>query len=172
MFRKLRCAPALAVLSIVLAGCQSTAPLAPPPPGAPAAAAAPARASAAQPVPVGFRLALDQTAPGLSALDIGQRTLWVLPQPVLQRNDLAGVAPVQDEAGRAYVRFNFTPAGAQRLAQLSQVNRGASLVISVGDTVVAAPRIGDPITQGVLNLPVADTRTAQTIVQAIAGTAR
>lgn len=170
-----RCASLLAA-TVLIAGCQTAAPLAASAPAqatptgpahaaVPTARPAPAPASAL--VPVGFRLAQDRTAPGLSALPIGDRTLWVLPQAVLTRSDLAGVAPVQDAEGRAYVRFEFTPTGAQRLAQVSRASRGASLVINVGDTVVAAPRIGDPITQGVLNLPVADTRTAQTIVQAV-----
>ncbi len=139
--------------------------------GAPAQPASrPAQATATAPsTPVDFRLAQDQGAPGLAALPLGQRTLWVMPQPVLDRSDLAGIAPIQDAEGRAYVRFDFTPAGTQRLAAVTRANRGASLVITVGDTVVAAPRLGEPITQGVLNLPVADARSAQAIVQAVVG---
>jgi len=164
--------PLTILAAVALAGCEHTAPR---------QQYAAATTQAAQPEPasqgansqqlasVDFRLAQTQAAPGLSELKLSDGSLWLLPQPVLTRADLASVEPRKTEQGQAYVRFGFSQAGAQKLAALSQRNPGKLLVLTLNNSLVAAPRIEGTITNGVLDVGFASEQQALNVAREIAG---
>jgi preprotein translocase subunit SecD len=88
---------------------------------------------------------------------------------VLTRADLASVEPRKTEQGQAYVRFGFSQAGAQKLAALSQRNPGKLLVLTLNNSLVAAPRIEGTITNGVLDVGFASEQQALNVAREIAG---
>lgn len=166
--------PTLIATAVLLAGCQTTAP------PQKAAAANNATVAAAQPAvsqhaqqqqatQVLFRLAQTELATGLSELRLSDGSLWVLPQPVLSRADLASVEPLQTEQGQALVRFGFNQDGARKLSELSRRYQGKLLVLTVADKLVAVPRISEPLTQGAMVVSVASSEQAMAIARAIGG---
>jgi len=164
--------PLALLAAVALAGCQHTTPR------QQYAAATP---QAAQPAPVSqdaarqqqasvdFRLAQTQAAPGLSELKLSDGSLWLLPEPVLTRADLASVEPRKTQQGQAYVRFGFSQAGAQKLAALSQRYPGKLLVLTLNNSLIAAPRIQGAITNGVLDVGFASDQQALNVAREIAG---
>lgn len=118
---------------------------------------------------VEFRLAQPEADAGLQPLKLGDRQLWMLPQPVLTRVDLQSVAPVRNREGASYVRFGFTPAAAPRLAALTQRYPGKFLLLSIDGKLAAAPIIGGAMNDGVLYIPVVDERQAARVSAAVAG---
>jgi preprotein translocase subunit SecD len=142
----------------------------------PSAAAAPngapqpaAGAAQQQGAPVLFLLAQPEKAQGLNELKLKDGSLWYLPQPALSRDDLTRVTPLQEKDGKGVVRFDFNPAGAKKLADLSQKFQGKYLVLVVGRDVVAAPRIAGAMNQGAMFIVVPSAAQAQAITQDIAG---
>ncbi|MCG5263125.1 hypothetical protein EM868_19985 [Cupriavidus gilardii] len=143
---------------------------------APAPSQAP-RGAAAQQAPqqapqqpsVEFRLAQPERAPNLNELRMANATLWVAPQPVLVRSDLSAVMAVKAKDGKSYVRFNFTQPGAQKLASLTQRFSGKNFVLTVGGNLVATPRIGRPVNNGVLFVPMASEQQALNVAAVIGG---
>ena len=155
--------------AVLLAACQHTAPVQRTAAAA-NASSAPATQQQAAPAPtVEFRLAQTRAAKNLTEVRLGKDSIWVLPAPVLMRSDLNGVGPVKDKQGQAFVSFAFNQAGAQKLAAISQQNAGNLLVLSVNGNLVAVPQIGGPMTQGVLNVPVANEQAALGMTNAILG---
>jgi preprotein translocase subunit SecD len=173
MYRFLRIPSSLCAAAL-LAACahtpakQSAADSAP----APTRTAASNAASATQPAQqrqasVDFRLAQTKAAKDFVEVHVQNRSLWVLPQPVLTRADLSGVGPIKTAQGQMFVRFSFNAVGAQRLAAVSRQNTGKLLVISIGGDLAALPQIGGPMTEGVLNIPVPNEQIALNITNAI-----
>ncbi len=139
---------------------------------APASQQAPRAAAPQQAVQqpsVEFRLAQAERAPDLNELRMANATLWVAPQPVLVRSDLSAVMAVKAKDGKSYVRFNFTQPGAQKLASLTQRFSGKNFVLTIGGNLVATPRIGRPITNGVLFVPMASEQQALNVAAVIGG---
>lgn len=124
-----------------------------------AAASAPAPSRTVSTI-VEFRLAQSQPARNLTALHIGKQTLYFFPPPVLTGNDLARAIPMKTSQGQPFVRLEFNQAGAQRLAALTRQNAGRWLLITVNGKLVAAPRIGGPMTQGIMNMTTDSDRNA------------
>lgn len=152
------------------AGAPSTPPAQPP---QTAGAAQPAQgAQQQQGAPVTFLLAQKTQAKGLTELKLQNGTLWYAPQPVLTRADLARVTPLKAQNGQGAVRFDFSPEGAQKLANITQRNKGRFLVIVVGDQLVSVPEIDAQLKDGALGFPTANEAQAQAIVDAIRGGAQ
>lgn len=185
---------ATAALGALLSGCealqaqksaaaQPAAPAAVNQPAAPAAPATPTNAAAApsgaaqpaqapaqqQGAAVFFLLAQPEKAPGLNELKLKDGSLWYLPQAALNRNDLTRVTPLQEKDGKGVVRFDFNPAGAKKLADVSQKFQGKYLVLVVGHDVVAVPRIAGAMNQGAMFVVVPTAAQAQAITRDIAG---
>jgi preprotein translocase subunit SecD len=131
---------------------------------------APATQGSRVPV-VEFRLAQPESAAGLQPLKVGDRQLWVLPQPVLTRADLQTVAPVKSREGHSYVRFQFTQAAAPRLAQVSERFPGKFLLLSIDGQLASAPTIGGAMNEGVLFVPMINEQQAALVSAAVAGAA-
>ncbi|TWG88639.1 hypothetical protein L602_001100000710 [Cupriavidus gilardii J11] len=161
----------------------AAAPPVPAAPAAPVASVAPV-ARNATPVPtpvlqqparrpsVEFRLAQPERAPNLSELRIGNEAIWLLPKPVLTRDDLSTVTAVKAKDGRSYVRFVFTQGGAQKLASLSQRYAGKLFVLSIDGSLAATPRIGNAMNKGVLFVPMASEQQALNVAAVIGGEGR
>lgn len=192
----------VAVLGALLSGCESLQaqksaaapqpaaqaapavqnPPAPPTiPAAPASAAsgpatapqpAPAATGQQQAAPVSFFLAQPEKDQGLRELKLKDGSLWVLPQPVLVRNDLTRVTPLEAKDGKGVVRFDFNPAGAKKLADLSQRFQGKRLVLVVGHEIIAIPQIAGRMNDGTMFIVVPSAAQAQAITRAIAGQAQ
>ncbi|MFT0545818.1 SecDF P1 head subdomain-containing protein [Allopusillimonas ginsengisoli] len=163
--------PALIATAVLLAGCETTAPAqkAAAANNAAVAAAQPAASQQARATQVFFRLAQTESASGLSELRLSDGSLWVLPQPVLSRADLASVEPLQTEKGQALVRFGFNQTGARKLSELSRRYQGKLLVLTIADNLVAVPRMREPLTQGAMVVTVASSEQAMAIARAIGG---
>lgn len=116
---------------------------------------------------VEFRLAQVEQDNGLQPLKLSDRQLWVLPQPVMTRLDLQSVAAVKAKDGRPYVRFGFNPAGAQKLASVSQRFAGKYLLVSVNNQLVSAPTIGGAMNEGILFVPTVNEQQASQIAAAV-----
>ncbi|MHA3905062.1 SecDF P1 head subdomain-containing protein [Castellaniella sp. WN] len=132
-------------------------------------AAQPAAASQPRSAGVEFRLAQSQPANGLRPLQVGNQTLHYLPSPVMTGSDLVRAVPMKSKQGQPFVRFEFSPQGAQRLAGLTQRNVGRWLLITVNGNLVAAPRIGGPMTGGVMNMSTDTERNAVLIANEVNG---
>ncbi|OZI74835.1 SecDF P1 head subdomain-containing protein [Bordetella genomosp. 12] len=166
--------PAMIAL-LILGGCQNV------PSGKAATAASPASQAAAAPAAgsapaasqrspaVDFRLAQTKAGPNLTEVKLANGSVWVTPQPVLTRADLTAVAPVRDDKGNTYVRFDFTPQGAQRLAEVTRKNVGRLLFLTVNNDIAAIPQISDPALKGTLLVRTVDENQALQLAKAVAG---
>lgn len=158
-------APALAVLTIALAGCQtSPKQTAPSDAGTPAAQAQPAAASAVE-----FYVAQATAAPGLMEIKIPDGALFIQRQPVLTRADLSEAAALVDRQGQNFVGLRFTEAGARKLNDVSSENIGNMLALVIDRELVAAPRIAEPLNRGVLAFGVPSAQAASDIAAKIRG---
>src|SRR3546814_8617064 len=91
-------APALAVLTLVLAGCKTA-----PQKDADAAAAQPQASQSATAAVVEFYVAQAKTGPGLMAVKIPDASLFMQRQPVLTRGHLTAPDALVDRAGETFV---------------------------------------------------------------------
>lgn len=162
--------PVLMATVVALAGCQTAGPAQQAATTAHAANSAQQQGAreSRQQAQVFFWLAQAEEGKGLSELRLSSGSIWVLPQPVLSRGDLSSVEPIQTKQGKAYVRFGFTQEGARKLSTLSRRFQGKLLVLAVDNKLVAAPRIGKPLTQGEMVIGVASGQQAVAIASAIA----
>ncbi|WP_198958952.1 SecDF P1 head subdomain-containing protein [Candidimonas nitroreducens] len=99
-----------------------------------------------------FRLAQAQPANNLMPLPIGKRLFYYFPVPVLTGADLDWAVPRKTGQGQPFVHIKFNQKGAQRLAELTQRNKGRWLLITVNGNLEAGPRIGDPIDNGIIDM--------------------
>ena len=155
-------APALAVLTLALAGCQT------PPKGGDAAGSAtqsqPSTASAVE-----FYVAQSAQAQGLTEVKVPDGSLYIQRQPVLTRADLSEAAALVDKQGQNFVGLRFTEAGARKLNDVSSQNIGNMLALVSDRELVAAPRIAEPLYRGVLAFGVPSAQAASDIAARIRG---
>ena len=160
-------APALAVLTLALAGCQTT-----PKQGAEGSSDASKSATQAQPATasaVEFYVAQAKTAPGLMEVNIPDGSLFMQRQPVLTRADLSEAAALVDRQGQNFVGLRFTEEGARKLNDVSSQNIGNMLALVIDRELVAAPRIAEPLNRGVLAFGVPSAEAASNIASKIRG---
>jgi len=127
-------------------------------------AAAPAGASRVE-----FYLAQTNPGEGMTEVVLPDGKLYLQPEPVLTRSDLAEVAAVVDRQGNHFVGLSFTELGAHRLAEVSRNNIGSLMALVIDRQLVAAPRIAEPLSRGVLMFGTPDAESASRIAQAIRG---
>ncbi|CAP45034.1 SecDF P1 head subdomain-containing protein [Bordetella petrii] len=157
-------APALAVLTLVLAGCQTA-----PQKDAGAAAQQPQAAQPATAAVVEFYVAQAQAGPGLMEVKIPDGSLFMQRQPVLTRGDLTEAAALVDRKGQNFVGLRFTEEGARKLNDVSSQNIGNMLALVIDRELVAAPRIAEPLNRGVLAFSVSSAQAASEIAAKIRG---
>lgn len=158
-------APALAVLTIALAGCQTSPKQAA---GVDAGASAPQTQPAASSA-IEFYVAQASTAPGLMEIKVPDGSLFIQRQPVLTRADLSEAAALVDRQGQNFVGLRFTEAGARKLNDVSSQNIGNMLALVIDRELVAAPRIAEPLNRGVLAFGVPSAQAASEIAAKIRG---
>ena len=113
---------------------------------------------ASQYLPVDFYLAQQKSANGLVRLKLGKNEVWVAPQPVMTRADLASVQPRRGAKGQPFVRFTFSSEGARKFEQITTRYHGKIMVISIGKTVIDVLLLDAVVTNGTLDVM---TRTDQ-----------
>lgn len=118
---------------------------------------------------VDFRVAQRAQAAGLSELKFPDGSLWYMPEPVLTRADLSRAEPRRTADGHPYVRFSFSPQGAQKLAAVSQQYAGKLLVLTLNNSLRSVYQLNQPLTQGVLDIGFASDEDAVNVVKTIAG---
>jgi len=158
-------APALAAITLVLAGCKTA-------PQKDAASGTPPPASQAQPATasaVEFYVAQNKTGPGLMEVKIPDGSLFMQRQPVLTRGDLTEAAALVDRQGQNFVGLRFTEEGARKLNDVSSQNIGNMLALVIDRELVAAPRIAEPLNRGVLAFSVPSAQAASEIAAKIRG---
>jgi hypothetical protein len=132
-------------------------------------AAAPAVQPPAVPIVV-FLLAQDKAAKNWTKVELSKtRSIYVLPKVELSRSDLSKVEPIRDSKGQSFVSFTFTPDGARKLADVSRHNVGKILALTINGTLIAIPRIGKPMTDGVLGIRFASDQIAIGVARAVIG---
>ncbi|OZI31766.1 preprotein translocase subunit SecD [Bordetella genomosp. 10] len=173
-------APALLIATLALAGCQTTGQKtgqgtqpstsgASTPPGTPSTTpGAPPSGQATVPA-VGFLLAQNDPGPGLTEVKLSDGSIYVQRQPVLTRADLTEAAPLASRQGENYVGLRFSESGARTLNTVTSQNVGKLLVLVADGNILAALRISEPLTRGVLAFSVNSAQTAQDIVAKVRG---
>ncbi|AZY47921.1 SecDF P1 head subdomain-containing protein [Bordetella avium] len=170
-------APAALIAVLALAGCAApksgdkpAASNAGQPPQAQAQAQTPAPAPATSPT-VEFYIATTTADPSLVAVPVADGTLYMQRTPVLTRADLSEAQALDDRSGQNYVGLRFNEAGARKLSDISTQNQGKILVLVIDRELVAAPRLTEPLTRGVLAFGVPSAQAAVAIAAKIRGDA-
>ena len=115
---------------------------------------------------VAMYMAQTNPANGLVRIQLHQTTsVYALARPVFTEADMQQIVPVQGQNGQVFLRFDFNPQGAAKLAQVTRQAVGNYLLVSVRGRFVAVPRIGSPYTDGKLPIPVKNADEARSVVQ-------
>lgn len=160
-------APAIAVLTLALAGCQTS-------PKQTAKTDEPTQATQAQgqaatSTAVEFYVARSSAAPGLMEIKVPDGSLFLERQPALTRADLSEAAALVDRDGQNFVGLRFTEGGARKLNDVSNQNVGNMLALVIDRELVAAPRIAETLNRGVLAFGVPSAQAASDIAAKIRG---
>jgi len=118
---------------------------------------------------VEFYAAQSVSQPGLRPAALPGGTVYLPDRPVLTRVDLTDAAALHDQQGRFFVGLRFTREGAQKLNELSLRHVGKPLALVLDGELVAAPRIAEPLSQGVLSFSVDSAATAEEVAARIRG---
>jgi hypothetical protein len=120
-------------------------------------------------VATGFYLAQMEADSNLMAVRLDDAQIYVHRQPVLTQADLSEAAALVDKNGKNFVGLRFTSAGARKLQQLSSQNIGKLLALVVDGQVLAAPRMSEPLSRGVLAFGVDTVELANDIAAQVRG---
>lgn len=112
-------------------------------------------------------LAQQQPAEGLTQINIGQGSLYALPQAVLAQNDFQDVTTGTTENGQSYLRLDLTEQGRQKLAAISSQAQGNFMLLSVQGQIVSLAQITQPIQNGILLMPTQNEQQSNNILQAL-----
>lgn len=174
----------LSALGLVasLAACQHTAPnqipepVDPIPPalgrsGAPAmtAAPAPARSPSQSTTVITLHLAQEQAESPLVAVDVGGKSLYALPQPVLTQADIHRVSPVTARDQRTFLLLEMNQNGMPKLQNVTAQAQGHYLLLSVQGQLVSMARIGETIADGRLLVGTQNAQHTQAIIRMMRG---
>lgn len=152
---------ALSVISLVvaLAGCQSVNTSAAPAAGA---ASAPAQAAARQPAAVSVFMATNAAVKGYRPVRLNDKqTIYVSPQPLINRSHISGLDVVRDTQNRTFVKMTLNPQGAALLKTVPK-NRGYATVVGGQLVSLTGVRQGSDFLFGV-----ASQQAAASVIQAI-----
>ncbi len=178
--KKLLTTASVIALTAVLAACETTAPsqqpepVDPKPPQTMNSSTAPtptaqeqsaqAQGQQSQAV-ITLHLAQQQQEEGLVDVNVGDGTLYALPQPVITQAQMSGVSPVVDQGGSSHILFRMNEDGAQRLNAITEQARGHYLLLSVNGQLVSLAQITDTISDGTLLVPTQNEAHSSEIIQ-------
>ena len=160
MFKKLLL---VAAMSGLLAACQTT--------GTTTQQASPSQQQQNQSALAIF-LAQQQAEPQLLQINIGQDSLYALPQPFLLQTDIQQVTPVTTDNGRHYLLLQLNERGSQKLAVISNQARGHFMLLTVQGQVVSLSQITQPIQDGRLLMGTRSAEHSTVILKALSGQAQ
>ena len=123
-----------------------------------------------QGAPVAVFLADTKQQAGWTPVSIQSGSLYVNPQPVVTRADLAGVQAGANKEGTGLLALELNEAGKNKVTQATTQNPNKRLALVVGRTMLAAPGYSAPVTQGQLVFAVGTEANATAAARAIAGT--
>lgn len=89
------------------------------------------------------------------------QSIYVDPHQTLVYRDLSNALAMADENNRPYTDLVFSAEGRQKLAQLTRNNSGKSLVVTMNNELISIIRIAQPVTQGVIHVPMNSVQDAQ-----------
>jgi len=178
--KKLLTTASVIALTAVLAACETTAPsqqpepVDPKPPQTMNSSTAPAPTAQEQSAQaqgqqsqavITLHLAQQQQEEGLVDVNVGDGTLYALPQPVITQAQMSGVSPVVDQGGSSHILFRMNEDGAQRLNAITEQARGHYLLLSVNGQLVSLAQITDTISDGTLLVPTQNEAHSSEIIQ-------
>lgn len=165
----------LASMVVVLAGCQVVDSLMGIPPQTSLENASVAIPSLSEPiappkqVTSSLVIYVGTTTPVAGFVPVSQKgvTVYVDPRQTLVFNDLSNALAVVDERNRPYVNLIFSPAGSQKLQQLTARNIGKSLIVTLRNELISIAKIDAGNARGILQVPMDSVKTAQAIERRI-----
>ena len=155
MFKKL---VIIAAMSGVLAACQTT--------GSTTQQAAQSSQQQSQ-AALAIFLAQQQADAQLRQINIGQDSLYALPQPALLRSDVQQLTPLTTDDGRSYLLLQLNEQGRQKLATISNRARGHYMLLTVQGQLVSITQITQPIQDGRLLMGTRSAEQSAAIIQAL-----
>jgi len=122
-----------------------------------------------QGAPVAVFLADTTIQTGWTPVNIDSGTLYVNPQPIITRGDLAGIQAGANKGGEGLLALELNDEGKDKVAQATTQNPNKRLALVVGRTMLAAPGYSSPVTSGHLVFAVGTEANATAAARAIAG---
>lgn len=157
---------AASVAALALSACETTTSSAPPDPVDPRppavnsqqgqataprpmqAAPAAAQQNNQQQVIITLHLAQEQPEASLVTVNVGDASLYALPNPVLTQGDIGRVAPVNAQNGGSYLLLEMNQHGIPKLKTVTERARGHYLLLSVAGQLVSVAQIAETINDG------------------------
>lgn len=122
-----------------------------------------------QGAPVAVFLADTTLQTGWTPVNIQSGTLYVNPQPIITRDDLAGIQAGANKDGEGLLALELNDEGKSKVAEATTQNPNKRLALVVGRTMLAAPGYNTPVTTGHLVFAVGTEANATAAARAIAG---
>lgn len=122
-----------------------------------------------QGAPVAVFLASRQIQPGWTPVPAPSGTLYVNPQPFLNRADLRDVKAGGTDQGQGWLVLGLNPKGQQKLMQTTSDHPSKNLALVIGRTMMPLLSYATPITDGQLIFYVSNQENAVAAARAIAG---
>ncbi|AEC19899.1 exported protein [Pusillimonas sp. T7-7] len=122
-----------------------------------------------QGAPVAVFLADTRQQSGWTPVNVQGGSLYVNPQPIVTRADLAGIQAGANKDGEGLLALELNDAGKAKVAQATTQNPNKRLALVVGRTMLAAPGYSSPVTTGQLVFAVGTEENATAAARAIAG---
>lgn len=122
-----------------------------------------------QGAPVAVFLADTTQQSGWTPVNVQGGSLYVNPQPIVTRADLAGIQAGANKDGEGLLALELNDAGKAKVAQATTQNPNKRLALVVGRTMLAAPGYSSPVTTGQLVFAVGTEENATAAARAIAG---
>jgi preprotein translocase subunit SecD len=111
---------------------------------------------------IGFYIAQTDYAQGLLSYvsSPGGPRLYLQQQPIVKAVDIQSATPMVDRAGYFFVGIRLNDSGARKLAQATATSINKQLALLVGDRLVGAASIDEPIDKGMFAMATRDRASA------------
>jgi preprotein translocase subunit SecD len=126
-------------------------------------------AAPAQPVPLYIHVSSPTPLRGWDKAVVAQDTLYIDPLPAITSQDLTHIDPMANDKNQGFIGLYFNDAGKAKLLKMSTQHKGKRVAVLLGDQIVAAPQLADPLSDGVMIFGVVSPQAAQIIAHAVAG---
>jgi preprotein translocase subunit SecD len=127
------------------------------------------QAAQQQGAPVAVFMADTVQQTGWTPVNLESGALYVNPQPIITRTDLAGIKAGTNKQGDGLLALELNEAGKQKVADATAKSPNKRLALVVGRTMMAAPAYTTAVTSGHLVFAVGTEQNAMAAARAIAG---